>query len=409
MNKVELLAPAGNLEKLKMAIIYGADAVYLGGKQFGLRAYADNFSIQEITEGVAFAHKRKKKVYLTLNIFAHNDDLENIDEYIINTSKAGVDAYIISDPGVISIINKTLPSAKVHLSTQANTTNWASAKFWYEQGVKRVVLAREISLEQVKKVRNKTQLGLEIEIFVHGSMCVSYSGRCLLSNYMVGRDSNRGFCAQPCRWKYHLVEEERPGEYFPVIEDERGTYIFNSNDLCLIKHIPEVISTGVSSIKIEGRMKSSYYVATVVKAYREAIDLYYKNPDAYEYNKHWLNDISKVSHRQFTTGFYFGKTTKEDQVYEDSSYIREYEFLGLVRKYDKKTGIAEIEQRNRIQTGDWVEFVNPKGEFFVQKIKWMKNEQNEIIDSAPHPQMIFFTPVNEEVKKYAMIRKESSQ
>lgn len=408
MKKVELLAPAGNLEKLKMALIYGADAVYIGGEEYGLRAYADNFNRDQMEEGIKFAHDMGKKVYVTMNIIPHNEDLNCMPEYIRYLSKIGVDAIILSDPGVYSIVKETAPEMRIHLSTQANNTNWRSAVFWYNHGVSRIILARELSLAEIREIRNKVPKELELEIFVHGAMCISYSGRCLLSSYMAGRDSNRGFCAHPCRWKYYLVEEKRPGEYMPVYENERGTFIFNSKDLNMIEHIPEIIGTGVTSLKIEGRMKSSFYVATVVRAYREAIDAYYADPDSYEFKKEWLDEISKVSHREYTTGFYLGRPAAEAQVYHTSSYIREYDFVGMVLDYNPATGIAVVEQRNRMIEGDEIEVVNPgRKNFFVQKIRDMKNADGEPIDAAPHPQMIITMPMDEPVEKYAMLRRKS--
>ncbi|HHW30090.1 MAG TPA: U32 family peptidase [Clostridiaceae bacterium] len=406
MNKVELLAPAGNLEKLKMAIIYGADAVYAGGNEYGLRANAGNFTLEEMKEGIDFAHSMGKKFYLTMNIIPHNSDLKGMDEYIKNVRNLGVDAVIISDPGVFSIIKETAPDMEIHISTQANNTNWKSAEFWYKHGVKRIILARELSLDEIKEIREKTSPKLELEIFIHGAMCISYSGRCLLSNYMAERDSNRGLCAHPCRWKYYLVEEKRPGKYMPVFEDERGTYIFNSKDLCMIEHLPEIIATGVSSVKIEGRMKSSYYVATVVKAYREALDAYYRDPVNYVFSPKWMEEISKASHREYTTGFYFNKPTGKEQIYHTSSYIREYDFVGLVISYDKNTGIAKVEQRNRMYKGEEIEVVMPKGDYFKQKIKSMKNSEGEDIDVAPHPQMTVYMPMDHEVVPYTILRRE---
>lgn len=408
LEKVELLAPAGNLEKLKMAIVYGADAVYMGGQEFGLRAYADNFSIEDMKKGIKFAHVRGKKVYITMNIIPHNEDLKEMAFYVKEICNIGVDAIILSDPGVYMIVKKTAPHIKVHLSTQANNTNWLSATFWYDAGISRIILARELSLNEISEIRKNIPEDLQLEVFVHGAMCVSYSGRCLLSNYMAGRDSNRGMCAHPCRWKYYLMEEKRPGEYMPVFENEQGTFIFNSKDLCMIKHIPAIINTGVRGLKIEGRMKSSYYVATVTKAYREVIDAYYNDPKNYEFDTKWLEEISKASHREYTTGFYFGKPKGEDQIYEKSSYIREYDFVGIVLEYDKISKIAKIEQRNRMFLGDKLEIVRPRGNYFNQRINSMKNEDGESIDVAPHPQMIVYMPMEHEVGEYTILRRRSS-
>ena len=407
MKKVELLAPAGNLEKLKMAVTYGADAVYLGGEEYGLRAYADNFGRDEMTAGIDYAHAKGKKAYLTMNIIPHNDDLREMSSYIKAAEAMGVDAIILSDPGIYSIVRETSPGMKIHLSTQANNTNWKSVEFWYRHGVDRVILSRELSFEEISEIREKVPEKLELEVFIHGAMCISYSGRCLLSNYMVGRDSNRGLCAHPCRWEYYLMEEKRPGEYIPVYENERGTFIFNSKDLCMIEYIPQLIKSGVASLKIEGRMKSSYYVATVVKAYRDAIDSYYANPVDYKFKEVQFDEISKASHREYTTGFYFKKPVGDDQIYHTSSYVREYDFIGLVMSYDKNTKIATIEQRNRMFTGDEIEVVRPKGNFYTQKIKWMKNTDGESIDVAPHPQMTVYMPMDDRVEKMTMLRRKA--
>jgi len=408
VKKPELLAPAGNLEKLKMAVIYGADAVYLGGEEYGLRAYADNFSAEELREGIAFAHSHGRRVYLTMNIIPHNADFEGMAEYIAMARDMGVDAVIFSDPGVFDLLREHAPDMELHLSTQANNTNWRSAAFWHRQGVKRIILARELSADEIKEIRKNVPEDLELEMFVHGAMCISYSGRCLLSNYMAGRDSNRGLCAHPCRWKYHLVEEKRPGQFFPVFENERGTYIFNSKDLCLIEHIPEILESGVSSLKIEGRMKSSYYVATVVKAYREALDAYVSDPDGYTFDRTWLEEISKASHREYTTGFFFSKPTGKDQVYGSSSYIREYDFVGLVTAYDERTGIATIEQRNRFAVGDELEVVPPKGPYHIHRVTGMRNADGESIEAAPHPQMTVFMYMDPPVVPYTILRRKST-
>jgi putative protease len=407
--RVELLAPAGNLEKLKMAIIYGADAVYLAGEEFGLRANAGNFSPEELREGIEFAHARGKRVYMTMNIIPHNEDFENMPANIRQARDAGVDAIIFSDPGVLDLIKQEAPDMELHLSTQANNTNWRSAAFWHRQGVQRIILARELSSNEIKEIRENVPEDLELEMFVHGAMCISYSGRCLLSNYMANRDSNRGTCAHPCRWKYHLVEEKRPGEYMPIFEDERGTYIFNSKDLCLIEYLPQIIESGVTSLKIEGRMKSSYYVATVVKAYRQALDAYYADPVNYEFDSTWMDEMSKASHREYTTGFFKGKPSGKEQNYKTSSYIREYDFVGLVREYDKASGIATIEQRNRFVIGDELELVSPHGTFTVQKVASMKNDEGESIEAAPHPQMTVYMPMDMPVAPFTMLRRKVTE
>ena len=405
MNKPELLAPAGDLEKLKMAIVYGADAVYLGGEEFGLRKASKNFTLEDIEEGIRFAHKRNKKVYVTLNIIPHNEDLIGLDEYISELEKIGVDGVIVADPGVFSVIRRVAPNMPIHLSTQASATNYETIRFWYDLGIRRIVVARELSLDEIKEIKKKLPKDLEIEAFVHGAMCISYSGRCLLSNYMAGRDANRGECAHPCRWKYNLVEEKRPGEYFPIYENEKGTFIFNSKDLCMIKYIPELIEAGICSFKIEGRVKSQYYVATVIRAYRKAIDEFFRFKKNYVYKEEWLEEIKKASYRDFTTGFYFKKPTGDDQIYENSSYIREYDFVGLVLDYDKKTKLATVEQRNRIFVGDEIEIFGPNKEFFTQNIEEMWNENGEKIEVAPHPQQIIKMKMKEPVEEWDIIRK----
>lgn len=407
MYRPELLAPAGDLEKLKMAINYGADAVYLGGEKFGLRKASKNFGIDEIKEGVKYAHDRGKKLYVTLNIVPHNEDLVGLEDYATELYNAGVDAAIVSDPGVITILRKTVPDLPIHLSTQASVTNYETVMFWYNLGIKRIVLARELSLKGIKEIIDKAPKDLEIETFVHGAMCISYSGRCLLSNYMTGRDANRGDCAQACRWKYNLVEEKRPGEYFPVFEDEKGTYIFNSKDLCMIEYIPELIDAGIKSFKIEGRVKSSYYVATVIRSYRMAIDEYLRDPENYSFNEEWLNEIKKASYRDFTTGFYFNKPTGKDQVYTSSSYIRNYEYVGLVLDYDDESKLATVEQRNRMFIGDEVEVFGPGKEYFSQIIEKMYDEEGNEIEVAPHPQQVVKIPMKEPVKSWYIIRKKS--
>lgn len=406
MEKIELLAPAGDLEKLKMAIIYGADAVYLGGDSFGLRKASKNFSIEEIEEGIKFAHERGKKVYITLNIVPHDYDMEGLEEYVTKLYEIKVDAVIVSDPGMFSVIRRTVPDLPIHLSTQASVTNYETIMFWYNLGIRRLVLARELSFKEIEDMTERLPEDLEIETFVHGAMCMSYSGRCLISNYMTGRDANRGDCAHPCRYKYALVEEKRPGEYFPVFEDEEGTFIMNSKDLCMIEYIPELIKSGIKSFKIEGRVKSSYYVATVIRAYRMAIDEYYKDPENYKFDEKWLREIKKASHRDFTTGFYFGKPTDEAQVYTTSSYVRGYDFVGLILDYDEKTKIATVEQRNRMFVGENMEVFGPGKEFFTQTIEKMWNEEDEEIKVAPHPQQIVKILMEKPVSAMDMIRKE---
>ncbi|WP_432665291.1 U32 family peptidase [Wukongibacter baidiensis] len=404
--KVELLAPAGDLEKLKYALIYGADAVYIGGQIFGLRASARNFSIEEMEEGIKFAHERGKKVYVTLNIIPHNDDLEELPGYLEKLNKINVDAVILSDPGTLMYVQEYAPDLEVHLSTQANNTNYMSAKFWHKQGISRIVVARELSFEEIGQVKKNIPEDLELEGFIHGAMCISYSGRCLLSNYMANRDANRGECAHPCRWNYYLVEEKRPGEYIKVTEDEKGTYFFNSKDLCMIEYIPELLNCGLYSLKIEGRMKSIYYVANTVRVYRKAIDEYMKDPENYEFNPEWIEELSKVSHRKFTSGFYLNKPSEDDQLYSTSSYIREYDFLGVVLDYDKESGMALVEQRNRMFKGDEVEIIGPDYKGFKQEIKKMLNDKDEEIDVAPHAQQKIKIYMDNPVEKYYILRRK---
>ena len=409
MDKIELLAPAGDLEKLKMAIEYGADAVYLGGDNFGLRKASKNFSIEQIEEGIKYAHERGKKVYITLNIVPHNDDLIGLEGYVTKLHEIGTDAVIVSDPGMFSIIRRTAPDLEIHLSTQASVTNYETIMFWYDLGIRRIVLARELSFEEIIEMVEKLPKDLEIETFVHGAMCMSYSGRCLISNYMTGRDANRGDCAHACRYKYSLVEEKRPGEYFPVYEDENGTFIMNSKDLCMIEHIPELINAGIKSFKIEGRVKSSYYVATVIRSYRMAIDEYYKDPENYKYDEKWLDEIKKASHRPFTKGFFFGKPKEDAQVYATSSYIRGYDFTGIVLDYDEETRIATIEQRNRMFKGESIEVFGPGREHVSQVIEKMWDEEGNEIDVAPHPQQTIKILMDKAVQVKDMIRKEKEE
>lgn len=405
MKKIELLAPAGDLEKLKIAIEYGADAVYFAGEFFGLRAAAKNFTIEEIEEGVNYAHARGKSVYLTLNIFAHNEDIGLLYDYLHIIKHIPLDAYIVSDVGVMMCLKEIIPNAKIHISTQANTTNYKTAEFWYDQGVRRIVIARELSFDEIRKMKEMLPPDMEIESFIHGSMCISYSGRCLLSNFMSERDANRGACTHPCRWEYSLVERERPNEHFEIEEDSRGTYIMNSRDLCMIDHIQEIIESGLSSAKIEGRMKSVFYVATIVGVYRQAIDAYYGNINGFTNNDSWLSELKKVSHREFTTGFYFEKPSNTAQNYSNSSYKREYIFLGVVKNYSSETKFAIIEQRNKICIGDEIEVFGPKTPFFTQIVELMENEQGEPIESAPHAQQIIRIKMDKPVSENFMLRK----
>ncbi|MBU5306603.1 U32 family peptidase [Clostridioides mangenotii] len=403
-NKVELLAPAGDLERLKIAITYGADAVYIGGEIFGMRTAAKNFSKEDMIEGVNFAHERGKRVFVTVNIIPHNEDFKELPEYLKELEDIGVDAVILADPGVLSVVKEVTPNMEVHISTQANNTNYMSANFWYNQGIKRVVMAREMSFDEIKEIREKTPEDMDIEAFVHGAMCISYSGRCLISNYMTGRDANRGSCAQSCRWQYHLVEEKRPGEYYPIYEDERGTFFFNSKDLCMIEYIPQIIQSGIYSLKIEGRMKTAYYVASVVRAYRMAIDEYYKNPETWKFNPMWLQELEKGSHRHFTTGFYINKPESSEQNYESASYVRNYDFIGIVRDVED-SGLVITEQRNKMCVGDEIEVMGPYKETTYTNIEEMYNEDGEPIESAPHPRQIVKLKLGVEVDKDYMLRK----
>ncbi|ACA53625.1 peptidase U32 [Clostridium botulinum A2B7 92] len=397
MKKPELLAPAGNLEKLKTAINFGADAVYLGGSRLNLRAFADNFTDDELQEGIKYAHDRGRKVHVTINVFPRNEDFNGLEEYLKKLYEFNVDAIIVSDPGIIMTARETVPNLEIHLSTQANTVNFKTINFWYKQGVKRTVLARELTLEEIKTIREKIEKDCELEAFVHGSMCMSYSGRCLLSNYMTGRDSNRGACAQPCRYKYYLMEEKREGEYFPILEDDKGTYIMNSKDMCMIEHIPELVQSGIDSFKIEGRMKSSFYVATVVKAYREAIDAYFEDPENYTFKERWMDYLKKASHRAYFTGFYFNDPNK--QLHESSSYIRTCDIVGIVKEFNEETMEAIVEQRNKVLDRDELEVLRPEGPIFKINISNMRDKNDKKIDSAPSAQMIFKVNTDKSLKE----------
>ena len=405
MKKPELLAPAGNLEKLKKAFTYGADAVYIGGEEFSLRVAADNFSVNDIYEGVEFAHRRGGKVYLTANVVPHNRDIDDYARYLTEVKDTGIDAVILSDLGMFAVTRELAPDLDIHVSTQANNVNYRSAAQWYTMGAKRVILAREMSLAEIREIRERTQPNLELEAFVHGAMCISYSGRCLLSNYMAGRDSNQGNCAHPCRWKYYLMEENRPGEYMPVYENERGTFIYNSKDLCMIEHVPELIGAGLTSFKIEGRVKSEFYVATVVGAYRRAIDACFADPAHYQADPAWMEELKKVSHRGYTTGFYFGRPGAAEQNYASSAYIREYDMIGVVIDYNEKTGMAKIVQKNRFFVGDTVEFLRPVGKFYTQKIREMTDENGVSLTVANRPQSIVYVKTEQPVEKDTFLRK----
>lgn len=403
MKKPELLAPAGNLEKLKIAVTYGADAVYFGGQNFGLRAFSENFSLEEMAEAVQFAHARQAKAYVTVNIFPHNEDLIGLPQYLSQLQEIGVDAILFSDPGVFRIARQVVPHMALHVSTQANNVNWSSALFWQELGVDRIVLARELSLAEIAETKERVQL--ELEAFVHGAMCISYSGRCLLSNYLTDRDPNRGQCAHICRWRYALVEENRPGQYFPIEEDERGTYIMNAKDLCLVEHIPELAQAGISSFKIEGRMKSIHYVATVTKIYREAIDRYWSDPQHFTPDPVWREELQKISHRAYTTGFYFGKPGAEEHIYSTASYEQTHDFVGLVKEYRPEENIAVIEQRNNMRVGDCLEIMGPGRDHVRYEIREMFDQDGRPITVAPHPQQTVLMPMEYPVQPLDLLRR----
>ncbi|WP_276724975.1 peptidase U32 family protein [Selenomonas noxia] len=404
MKKPELLAPAGTMEKLQMALAYGADAAYLGGTQFGLRAFGGNFTNEEIRAAVQIAHGMGRKVYVTVNVFPHNDDLVALPDYLRFLAEAEVDAVLVADLGVFMCAREVAPTLPVHISTQANNVNWRTVRAWQELGAERVVLARELSREEIREIRRQTDV--ELELFVHGAMCISYSGRCLLSSYFTGRDANRGGCAQSCRWQYALVEASRPGEYYPIAEDERGTYIMNSKDLCLLPYLDEVVASGIDSLKIEGRMKSVHYVASVVKAYRMALDAACAGTP-YEVREEWIEELGKVSHRAYTTGFFFGRTTEADQIYGSSSYEQTSEFVGLVRSYDPETHLAVIEQRNHMRLGEKIEFFQPRGTLFHQKLAEMWDENGRPIETAPHPQQIIRIRMAQAVEPYSILRRDA--
>ncbi|MCI6783671.1 peptidase U32 family protein [Thermoguttaceae bacterium LCP21S3_D4] len=406
MRPVELLIPASSLEVLKIAVIYGADAVYIGGEVFGLRAKAKNFSMEDMAEGIQFAHEHGVKVYVTANILAHNGDLEGVREYFTQLKEIKPDALIISDPGIYTIAKEICPEIERHISTQANNTNYGTYQFWWNQGAKRVVTARELSLNEIAEIRKNIPDEMEIETFVHGAMCISYSGRCLLSNYFTGRDANQGACTHPCRWKYAVVEEKRPGEYLPVYENERGTYIFNSKDLCMIEHIPELIEAGIDSFKIEGRMKTALYVATVARTYRKAIDDYLSSPEKYKENMDWyLEQISNCTYRQFTTGFFFGKPSEESQIYDNNTYIKEYTYLGIVGDCNEE-GLYRIEQRNKFSVGEQIEVMKPDGRNILVTVKRIVDEDGNEMESAPHPKQVLYIDLGQELEMYDILRRQ---
>ena len=404
-SRPELLIPASSLEVLKVAVIYGADAVYIGGEAFGLRAKAKNFSGKDMREGIAFAHEHGVKVFVTANILAHNGDLEGVKEYMKELKEIKPDALIIADPAIFTIAKEICPEIEIHISTQANNTNYGTFNFWYGLGAKRVVTARELSLEEIKEIRKNIPDDLEIETFIHGAMCISYSGRCLLSSFMAGRDANRGACTHPCRWKYAVMEESRPGEYMPVYENERGTYIFNSKDLCMIEHIPEMMESGIDSFKIEGRMKTALYVATVARTYRMAIDDYKKSPEYYtERIPIYKSEIAKCTYRQYTTGFFFGKPDENTQIYDSNTYVKEYTYLGIIG--GKNENGYRIEQRNKFSVGENIEVMKPNGDNISVKVLGIYDEQGNLLESAPHPKQIVFVDLGIELDEFDILRRE---
>ncbi len=407
MRDVELLIPAGSLEVLKVAVDYGADAVYIGGESFGLRAKAHNFTIEDMKEAAEYCHAHGVKLYVTANIFAHNDDLPGVKTYFEKLKQVNIDALIISDPAIFTIAKQILPEMELHISTQANNTNYGIYKFWYELGAKRVVSARELSLAEIKEIRANIPDDMEIESFIHGAMCISYSGRCLLSHFLTGRDANQGACTHPCRWKYSVVEEKRPGEYFPVEEDDRGTYIFNSKDLCMVEYVPELIEAGIDSFKIEGRMKTALYVATVARTYRRAIDDYKKSLDLYKENlPYYKEEIGKCTYRQFTTGFYFGKTDSDSQVYDNNEYVKDYTYIGTIENIDEQ-GRACFIQRNKFSVGEEIEAMLFDGTNKKLKVQMIWNEDMKQVESAPHPKEKLVVDFGEPLQQGIILRRKS--
>jgi Collagenase and related proteases len=408
MKKPELLVPASSLEVLKIAVIFGADAVYIGGEAFGLRAKAKNFSKEDMQIGIKFAHEHGVRVYVTANILAHNEDLAEVGKYFseLRAFEFRPDALIISDPGIFSIAKEVCPEIEIHISTQANNTNYGTYLFWKSLGASRVVSARELSLEEIKEIRKNIPDDLEIETFIHGAMCMAYSGRCLLSNYLTKRDANRGACTHPCRWKYGIVEETRLGEVMPVYENERGTYIFNSKDLCMIEYMPEIIAAGIDSLKIEGRMKNALYVATVARTYRKAIDDFFQEPELYKENLPWYQEqISNCTYRQFTTGFFFGKSDETTQIYDNNTYVKEYTYLGIVGEKDEN-GYYQIEQRNKFAVGEEIEVMKPSGENVSVIVQGIYDEKKEAQENAPHPKQVLYIDLGIELDKYDILRRK---
>ena len=406
MRKTELLVPASSLEVLKIAVIFGADAVYIGGEAFGLRAKAKNFSPEEMKQGIEFAHEHGVKVYVTANILAHNYDLEGARAYFKELKEMRPDGLIIADPGMFTLAKEICPEIDVHISTQANNTNYETYRFWEKLGATRVVSARELSIKEIKEIREHISDKMEIETFVHGAMCISYSGRCLLSNYFTSRDANQGACTHPCRWKYAVVEESRPGEYLPVYENERGTYIFNSKDLCMIEHIPDLIDAGIDSLKIEGRMKTALYVATVARTYRKALDDFAESPEKYQENMPWyLDQISNCTYRQFTTGFFYGKPNEETQIYDSNTYVKEYTYLGIVGERNEQ-GWYATEQRNKFSVGDLIEVMKPDGRNVEVNVKAIYDEEGNPMESCPHPKQKLYVDLGMELDQYDILRKK---
>lgn len=404
MRKVELLIPASSPEVLKTAVIFGADAVYIGGEAFSLRAKAKNFSPEEMAEGILFARKRGVKVYVTANILAHNADLRQAREYFGELKDLSPDALIISDPGMFDMAREVCPEIDIHISTQANNTNYGTYLFWHKLGAKRVVCARELSLTEIKEIRRHIPEEMEIEAFIHGAMCISYSGRCLLSNYLTGRDANQGACTHPCRWKYAVMEETRPGEYFPVYENERGTFLFNSGDLCMIEYIPELLDAGIDSLKIEGRMKTALYVATAARTYRKAIDDYLESEEKYRANMEWYRrEIGKCTYRQFTTGFYFGKPGRESQIYDASTYQSDAVYYGIVAATDER-GFAFLEQKNKFRVGDKIEIMKSDGRDIPVCVEAMEDEEGHPIESCPHARQKFAVKLSTVPEQYDLLR-----
>ena len=406
MKKPELLVPASSLEVLKIAVIFGADAVYIGGEAFGLRAKAKNFSHDDMAEGIQFAHAHGVKVYVTVNILAHNQDLEGVREYLYELKELKPDALIIADPGIFTYAREICPEIECHISTQANNTNYETFLFWYRLGAKRVVTARELSLEEIRQIRAHIPDELEIETFVHGAMCISYSGRCLLSNYLVGRDANQGACTHPCRWKYSIVEETRPNEYMPVFENERGTYIFNSKDLCMVEHMEDILESGIDSLKIEGRMKTALYVATVARTYRKAIDDCMESPEKYRRNMEWYREqISNCTYRQFTTGFFYGKPDHTSQIYDSNTYMKEYTYLGFAEEV-REDGLVLITQRNKFVVGETIEVMKPDGENVSVTVKAIYDEEGQSVESAPHPRQKLYVDLGTKTEVYDLLRRQ---